>query len=243
VVSNPGGGSGPPAEAGKKKRIIYSSKHLKTMAIVKESPIGVVSGKLGQIAGAKWKGINYLRVIPGSVANPQTVRQLTQRQKFSVTIGFINPIRQFLKIGFKNYAVRMTPANAAFSWNIGNAIQGTYPNFTIDYPNALVSRGEVAPALNQAAASSVAGTIVFTWDDNTGEINGASTDKTLLLVYNPAKNQSVAIMELATRADATQTVTVPDSFSGDLVQCYIAFTDKEGIDVSNSMFAGAVTVI
>jgi len=42
------------------------------MAIVKESPIGVVSGKLGQIAGAKWKGINYLRVIPASVANPRT---------------------------------------------------------------------------------------------------------------------------------------------------------------------------
>jgi len=213
------------------------------MAIVKESPIGVVSGKLGQIAGGKWKGINYLRVLPGSVANPQTLKQLTQRQKFSVTIGFINPIRQFLKIGFKNYAVQMTPANAAFSWNIEHAILGTYPNFTIDYPNALVSRGEVAPALNQAAASTVAGTIAFTWDDNTGEIKGLSTDKTLLLAYNPAKHQSVAIIELAERADGTQTITVPDSFSGDLVQCYIAFTGQDGIDVSNSMFAGAVTVL
>ena len=212
------------------------------MAIVKESPIGVVSGKLGMISGAKWKGINYLRVLPASVANPRTVKQLNQREKFSVTLNFVNPIRQFLKIGFRNYAVQMTPVNAAFSYNIQNAITGTYPNFAIDYPNALVSRGEIAPALNQAAASTVAATVVFTWDDNSGEINGSETDKTLLLVLNTAKRQAVTVDELATRADGTQTIIVPNSFSGDLVHCYIAFTDMDGIDVSNSMYAGAITV-
>ncbi len=212
------------------------------MAIVKESPIGVVSGKLGMIAGAKWKGINYLRVIPGSVANPQTQKQLTQRMKFSVTMEFISAVRQFLKTGFKNWAVQMTPANAAFSYNIKNAITGAYPDIAIDYPNVLVSRGEVAPALNQVASSTVAGTVKFDWEDNTGEVGAMGIDKTLLLVYNPSQNQSVAINELATRADGTQTITVPDSFSGDLVQCYIAFTDQDAFDVSDSMFAGAVTV-
>ena len=212
------------------------------MAIVKESPIGVISGKLGQIAGAKWKGINYLRIIPASVANPQTPRQLNQRAKFSLTMNFLQPMSQFLKIGFKSFAVRQTGMNAAFAYNIKNAITGAYPNFAIDYPNALVARGELAPALNQAAASTVAGTVVYTWDDNTGEIGSTATDKTLLVVYNPVKNQAVTVGELAERADGTQTITVPDSFSGDLVQCYIAFIDTDGVNVSNSMFAGAVTV-
>ncbi len=213
------------------------------MAIVKESPIGVISGRLGQIAGAKWKGINYLRIIPASVANPQTTRQLTQRQKFSLTMSFLQPMSQFLKIGFKDFAVRQTGMNAAFAYNIKNAVTGAYPNFAIDYANALVSRGELAPALNQAAASSVAGTVVFTWDDNTGEIASATTDKTLLIVYNPVKHQAVTVNELAERADGTQTITVPDSFSGDLVQCYIAFIDTDGVQISNSGFAGAVTVV
>ncbi len=71
------------------------------MAIISESPLGVISGKIGQIAGAKWKGINYVRVIPGSVANPQTDEQLTQRQKFSVTMHFLQPLCEFLKTGFK----------------------------------------------------------------------------------------------------------------------------------------------
>jgi hypothetical protein len=212
------------------------------MATVAESPIGVISGKLGQIAGAKWKGINYLRIIPASVANPQTPRQLSQRQKFAVTMDFLQPISQFLKVGFKDYAVRMTGMNAAFAYNIRNAITGVYPDYAIDFANALVTRGELAPALNQAAASTVAGMVVFTWDDNTGEIRSAATDKTLLVVYNPVKNQAVTVMELADRGDGTQTVTVPTSFSGDLVHCYIAFTDQDGIAISNSMYAGAVTV-
>lgn len=212
------------------------------MAIVKESPIGVVSGKLGQIAGGKWKGINYLRVIPASIANPRTDKQLTVRQKFSVTTRFIKATRQFLKIGFKNLAVEMTPANAAFRYNINNALQGTYPNISIDYPNALVSSGEVAPALNQATASTVAATVQFSWDNNTDEVNAAATDQTLLLVYNPVKKQSVSFINHTTRADGTQSVIVPNSFSGDLVHCYIAFTDKDTIDVSNSKYAGAVTV-
>lgn len=213
------------------------------MAIVKESPIGVVSGRLGQIAGGKWRGIYYLRVLPSKVANPRTDKQLSARLKFSVVNGFISCIRQFLNVGFKNWAVRMTPSNVAFSYNIKHAVLGTYPNFSIDYPNVLVSRGEVAPATNQVAAATVARTIVFTWEDNSGEMNAAADDRTLLLVYNPEKRQSVYINGLAIRVSGTETITVPSSFSGDLVQCYIAFINQDESDVSNSMYAGAVTVI
>lgn len=212
------------------------------MAIVKESPIGVVSGKLGQIAGGKWKGINYLRVVPGSVSNPRTQKQLDARLKFTVTSDFIKCVRQYLKTGFKNWAIQMTPANAAFSYNIKNAVLGSYPNYSINYPVALVSCGGIAPAFNQAASSTVAGTVLFTWTDNSDEMGAAVTDKTLLLIYNPVKRQSVSFSELAARPDTTQAVTVPHSFSGDIVHCYIAFTDQNAVDVSNSMYAGAITV-
>ena len=100
------------------------------------------------------------------------------------------------------------------------------PTIAIDYPNALVARGNLAGALNQVAASTVAGTVHFTWDDNSGEVGASALDKTLLVVYNPAQHQAVTINQLAERADGTQTITVPDSFSGDLVQCYIAFINR-----------------
>jgi hypothetical protein len=212
------------------------------MAKITESVIGKLRGKIGQVVGSSWKGISILRVLAGSVANPQTDAQLAQRQKWAVTMNFIQPLSQFLQVGFKSYAVKMTGINAAMGYNIKNALTGTYPNFAIDYPNALVSRGNLAGALNQVAASTVAGTVHFTWDDNSGEISASAYDKTLLVVYNPAQNRAVTVSELAERADGTQTITVPDSFSGDLVQCYIAFITVDGAMVSNSAFAGAVTV-
>jgi hypothetical protein len=211
------------------------------MALIRESPLGVISGKIGQIVGATWKGINYVRVLPGSVANPQTDKQLAQRQKFGVTMHFLNPLSEFLQIGFRNYAVGMTGINAAFSYNIKNALAGTYPNIAMDYPNARVAQGNLPSALNQVASSTVAGTVKFDWEDNSDEVGAAAEDKTLLVVYNPSQNQAVTINELSERGDETQTITVPGSFSGDLVHCYIAFINASG-EVSDSAYAGAVTV-
>ena len=157
-------------------------------------------------------------------------------------MAFLQPLTEFLKTGFRSFAVKMSGINAAMAYNIKNALQGTYPNFTIDYPNALVSRGNLAPALNQVAASTVAGTVLFTWDDNSDEVNASPYDKNLLVVYNPEKNQAVTFSELGERADGTQSVTVPNSFSGDLEHCYIGFITVDGQMLSNSKYAGAVTV-
>ena len=212
------------------------------MGTIKKGILGGFSGKVGNVVGGSWKGIDYMRSLAASVSNPMTEPQLAQRQKFSLTMGFLQPLTEFVKTGFKNYAVKKTGINAAMGYNIRNAITGAYPNFAIDYPNALVSRGSLPAALNQAAASTVAGTVVFTWDDNSDESGASALDKSLLVVYNPVKHQAVTVNQLAERADGTQTVTVPASFSGDLVQTYIGFINVKGDEVASSRFAGAVTV-
>jgi hypothetical protein len=212
------------------------------MGTIKQGILGGFSGKVGTVVGGIWKGICYMRGLALSIANPQTDAQLAQRQKFAVTMHFLQPLSQFLRTGFKAYAVKMTGTNAAMSYNYDNALTGTYPNIAIDYPNALVSRGNLAGVLNQVASSAVAGTVKFDWEDNSGEIGASALDKTLLVVYNPTQHQAVTVNQLAERADGTQTVTVPDSFSGDLCECYIAFITVDGQTVSNSAFAGAVTV-
>lgn len=212
------------------------------MGTIKQGILGGFSGKVGSVIGSTWKGISYMRGIAQSVANPRTDAQQAQRQKFSVTMGFLQPLSEFLKTGFKNYARRKSGINAAMGYILRNAITGTYPNFAIDYANALVTRGSLPAAMNQATTSTVAGTVVFTWDDNSSEAGASALDKTLLVVYNPLKRQAVTVDQLAGRADGTQTVTVPDLFSGDLVHCYIGFITANGAELSSSRYAGAVTV-
>ena len=45
--------------------------------------LGGVSGKVANVVGASWKGIDYLRAKPQSVANPRSVLQVNQRTKGS----------------------------------------------------------------------------------------------------------------------------------------------------------------
>jgi hypothetical protein len=212
------------------------------MGTIKQGVLGPFSGKVGAVIGGIWKGIGFMRGLSTSYADAQTDAQLAQRQKFAITMAFLKPLSEFVKTGFKAYAVHQTGLNAAMSYNVKNALTGTYPNIAVDYPNALVSRGNLAGLLNQVASSTVAGTVKFDWEDNSGEVGASALDKTLLVVYNPTQNQAVTVSQLAERADGTQTITVPDSFSGDLVQCYMAFIKADGTEVSNSAFAGAVTV-
>lgn len=213
------------------------------MGKIPQGAYGAMIGKTGNLVGGSWKGIDYVRIMPASVSNPQTQPQMEQRQKFSLAMGVMQPMSQFLRTGFKLFAIRMTAFNAAFSHNIKNAIAGAYPNFTIDYPNVRVAQGELAPALNAVAAAGAAGTAVYTWDDNSTEIGAAATDKTLIVIYNAVKHQAVTVSELAERATGTQTVTVPDSWSGDTVQCYLAFQNLLGTSVANSAYAGAVVIV
>ena len=59
------------------------------MGTFKQGIYGGYSGKVGNVVGGSWKGIDYMRILPTSVANPQTDAQLTQRQKFSVTMHYL----------------------------------------------------------------------------------------------------------------------------------------------------------
>ena len=62
------------------------------MARISQGVYGGISGKLGNTVGASWKGIHYLRILPASVANPNTTKQQGQRQKFLVTLKFLQPL-------------------------------------------------------------------------------------------------------------------------------------------------------
>ncbi|MDX9883166.1 MAG: DUF6266 family protein [Prolixibacteraceae bacterium] len=210
------------------------------MGTIKQGILGGFSGKVGNVIGGNWKGTDYMRVKPASVANPQTDGQMDQRSKFSTVLGFLQPISEFVKVGFKGYAIKMTAFNSAMSYNVKNALTGDYPDYE-DYANTLVSRGSLAGALNPTAVSENVGEVSFSWDDNTTEGNANATDKAMLLVLNPTKKEAVFITDGAARSVGTQTLTVPANYSGDDVVCFIAFISLDGT-VSNSKFVGEITV-
>lgn len=212
------------------------------MSKISSGILGGFSGKVGNVVGAKWKGKDTMKIKPSSVRNPKTLRQLDQRTRFSTILGFLKPMAEFLRVSFRPYAKKMTQFNAAMSYNLQHAITGSYPNYSVNYAYALVSRDSLTEAVNGAATSPSKGSVVFTWTDNTGSGSALSSDKAMLLAYIPSKNQAVSSFSNVERDSVTASLIVPDDFSGDLIHLYLAFANAEGSKVSNSVYCGSVTV-
>ena len=210
------------------------------MGKINQGILGGVSGKVGNVIGANWKGIDYIRVKPSNVSNPRTVGQVNQRTKFTVTLEFLQAIKPFVKAGYRNLANKKTEFNAAMSYILNNAITGIDPDFIVDYTLALISRGGLSMPLNPTADASTSGEVSFTWGDNSAESNANATDKIMLLVYNPVKRESVSIVgDGATRVDGSFTVPIPSTYAGDTLELFIAFMSADGTQLSNSSYLGS----
>ena len=212
------------------------------MSTINQGILGGFSGKVGTVIGGSWKGISYMRSIPTSVSNPRTPAQVEQRAKFSAVGKFLHPLTAFLRVGFKSAAIKMSAYNAAMSFNLKNAITGIYPAFDIDYSKVLISQGTLPGALNPATVSATAGTVRFTWENNSWETDASTDDQAVLVVYNPAKQAAVSVIGAIARSVGSQTITLPNSFTGDQVQCYIAFQNANQSVISNSQYVSGLLV-
>ncbi len=186
------------------------------MGKIAQGILGGLSGKVGNIIGGSWKGIDYIRIKPSSVANPRTVGQVNQRNKFTVTLEFIQAVKPFIQKGYKFLAVKKTAFNAAMSYVLNNAIGGVEPNFNVDYANALVSRGGLSTALNPTTDLTTAGEVTFNWE-------------------------SISLTDGADRTVGSQIVDIPTACAGNTVELFMAFITADGSQVSNSTYLGSGT--
>jgi len=213
------------------------------MAIISQGILGGVSGKIGNVVGGSWKGIDYLRILPASVANPKTPAQMDQRSKFVTVIRFLQPMVDFLRVGFKLYAIKMTQFNNAMSYNLHNAITGAYPDYTIDYAKALVSRGSLTGASGASVASLSATSMALSWLDNSGSGAALATDKSLLLAYHTSTGTVVYNTAGASRTTGEQNLTVPVELAGGTFETFLGFISEDGKLVANSVYVGSVTLV
>ena len=215
-------------------KVIFNSKS--------KSILGDLSGKLGQFVFGSWKGTPYVRSMPEKVANPRTAAQLAQRAKFAEILKFLKPLTVFLRVGFKSKTANMTAFNAAWSYNYKHTLTGTYPDYIIDYSKALVSLGKLPGALNPTITSTIPGEIEFRWQDNSIDYDASGNDKVMLVVYNPEKQEAVTVIGGHTRKSGSQAITLPSTFMGNEVQCYIGFQNAGETVVSDSRFVGSLMV-
>jgi hypothetical protein len=203
--------------------------------------LGGVSGKVGPVIGARWKGIEYFRSRPNKSNKASTnPKVLAQRAKFSVVHNFMRSIRSLIKVGYQDTGDKMSARNNAVSQLLENAITGEYPDFKIDYSKVFVSKGTLVKPMNPAVAAADDSMIAFTWMNNSGLNEASPTDKTILVAYCDELKEAVYIAHGATRNSAADKLNAK-FFTGKLVHTWIAFISDTNV-VSDSLYTGTVTV-
>ena len=213
------------------------------MATILNGILGGFSGTVGTVIGASWNGIEYMRSRASVITQPNTPAQLEQRAKFGMVGKFLRPLIPFLRVSYKELAVKKSAYNAAMAYTLENAVSGLYPDFMIDYTKVLVSQGLLGGAENAAAVSTAPNSIDITWDDNTSDYGADATDKVVVVAYCPSLTKYATLVGTATRVTGALTMTLPLSFSGQTVQTYIGFCNAKMNEFSNGEFLGAVTVL
>jgi len=213
------------------------------MATIYDGILGKVNGKVGPVVGSKWKGLNTLRAYQPKPHNPKTTAQKIQRYKFKLLVALGRKCLPFIRVSLAKAYANMSGYNAFVKLNLSTAISGTYPSFTINYPNLLVASGTLTGIDTVSVANAAGRKVILTWTDNTGEGNAASTDVGMILLIDTSNRFMFEDITSSVRSTGTLTITCPVFCVGNTVYAYIAFKNPTTGEISISSYDGTVNVL
>lgn len=203
---------------------------------------GAFKGKVGNMVGSTWKGIEVLKSKPAGRKGKFSPDQLQQQAKFSLIAKFLQPLASLLDQAYNSGAVKMSGFNKALSYNILNAVTGEYPAFKVSYPMVQLGQGSLTNAESPKVASTAAGKLSVNWVDNSGSGSAQASDKAFVAAYCEELNRWVFSQNAAARNAGTLSMDVA-SFTGKSVQTWFGFVSAKGKQVTTSLFAGEVNVL
>lgn len=210
------------------------------MGVLKQGILGGFSGKVGNVIGGSWKGIATIRVMPISVANPQTAAQVAQRTKFTNVVEVaVILLANIIKPLWDRFASQMSGFNDFVAHNISLFATDT-PSVVAEFK---IARGKMAAtAIDDAVSADGTANVVFTWTDDTGSGYKLTDDEAYAVVYNV--NSKLWGFSAAITDRDTETITVIMSAAntvGDALHCYLAFRRADGTVASNTSYKSETT--
>lgn len=87
------------------------------MGRYKDGINGAFKGKVGSVVGCSWKGINYMRSLPKTrTSTVLSEAEQANRQKFTIAHAWLKPLKDVIRLGFKNYSPTIEGFLAAKSY-------------------------------------------------------------------------------------------------------------------------------
>nr|WP_068892584.1 DUF6266 family protein [Pedobacter panaciterrae] len=209
------------------------------MGIIKNGILGGFSGKTGPVVGYRRNGKNCVRSMPRPRTSKPTLNELAGREKFAYVQTWLQPLTNFLRVGFQDYAPDFQGFIAAKSYNLKKAVIGNSPNFQINPALALVSFGEMKQPVSASAIAESGQLISFNWVG--GEF--VYDDRAMLMAYDTTDGRA-RFNTASERADGGHAkLKLDESFIGKHMDVYLAFVSEDRKRRSISQYLGLITVL
>lgn len=214
------------------------------MGKIPDGIFGGFSGRVGRVVGYQWRGEDLLRRAPRKRPKGSgTEKQLKQRDKFAMVMGFLTPIQEVVGVYFGNKYKSKSRFNLAMSYNLTNAVVEVTPSsFALDFPRVLLTKGGLRGMESGAVVVQPGRILELNWVDNSGQGSAAADDLVLVIVYSPVQELFQVYDPAALRGEATVQLTLPTYFSGDEVQVWASMISADRKVAAMSSYLGSAIV-
>lgn len=203
---------------------------------------GAYTGKVGNVVGSSWRGIDYIRSLPKKSSKPASEDQMAQRTRFAMATNFLKSIKDILKIGFSDSKQRGKMGyNVAFQHLITNAITGIYPALSIDYSSVQIASGSLAALMGLQTEESAPQVLTLSWQPDVNRFNAFADDQVIVLLYNVDENFFSAY-EGVSRVDSSLDITLPVSYTGKTMVGWTFSIHRDGKVTSSSQYIGEFVI-
>jgi len=213
------------------------------MATNNSGVLGAFIGTIGPVTGFMRNGKNIVRSSRSSIKNKRTPLQLAQREKIRICNIFTTAFSGtgFFNKSFAAYGHTGTGFNRVTGALMSQAITGAYPDITLNYARALISKGNLPGAVAAKVAIKPKGVIQFSFADNSLDGIARSDDSVILVAYAPALQQAIFTLHGGFREDKRAVLNIA-AFKGYTIETWIGFLSKDEGDASDSVYTGRLKV-
>ena len=187
-----------------------------------------LSGRLGNVVGYTWNGVQCVRSRPTMVRNPRTAAQQAHRDQFRQEVQLAAQMRYALikGLGMAAKENRMTPQNLfmrlnreAFGWGDGH--------LSVDYERLVLSTGPVSPVVFETPVLDDDNVLTVSFKKHRPGGGGGGFDNVFVFVYNTEMQQGY-LAAPALRREGRVSFVLPDWMMDGELQLWGFVQDERG---------------
>lgn len=211
------------------------------MATFNNGILGAFSGKVGTVVGVIQGDQYHMRSLPRR-RKKYTAGELLNQAQFKMVQDHLQPIKELIKAGYKNYYTKRGGYRAAFAYTRKMAVVTDDAGSYIDPALFKISGGELAGAVDPTVSLENGNLLSFNWDIS-GVTQTAGADQMMVLVYDAANFRAVTrVFDGAFRHAGEMSLEIPTDFNGMEADVYIGFIAADRSAQSDSQYLGRVQI-